>query len=107
MTTPPDCDPKLLRAVYKLPPILCEVLDALVALPLVTQEEIVARTRSRSKKDGLKVTIFRLRKALEPYGINIYSGTSVGYWLEPADKAKVLQHLAALDADDTQDQEAA
>lgn len=75
-----------LTAQYKLPPSLRRILGLLVALSYVTHEMLEQQLGLAASG---RVAIYRLRRRLKPYGIEIKSRQSVGYWLEPAMKEKI------------------
>ena len=75
---------------FSLPPILANLLELLVTQPYVTQE--IAEEQLGICKD-LKVAICRLRRELEPWGIEIKSKRFTGYWLGGDTKAKIKSLL--------------
>ena len=79
-----------IASFFSLPPILAKLLELLVALPYVNQE--AAEEQLGICKD-LKVAICRLRRELEPRGIEIKSRRFTGYWLDADTKAKIQSLL--------------
>ena len=45
----------------------------------------------------IAVYVSKLRKKLQPHGINIKNKWNLGYWMEPADKAKFRELMASDD----------
>jgi len=88
-----------LAATFRLTPVLNNLMGLLLALPIVTPEMI--RQRLEIAPDA-KVAIHRLRKHLEPWGIEIGSRRNVGYWLEDTTKAQIRRlitgTIAAMEA---------
>jgi hypothetical protein len=80
-----------LAVTFKLTPVLNNLMGLLLALPNVTPEMI--RQRLEIAPDA-KVAIHRLRKHLEPYGIDIKSRRNLGYWLEDETKLTIRRMLA-------------
>lgn len=88
-----------LAATFRLTHVLNNLMGLLLALPIVTPEMI--RQRLEIAPDA-KVAIHRLRKHLEPWGIEIGSRRNVGYWLEDTTKAQIRRlitgTIAAMEA---------
>lgn len=77
---------KALISAYRLPASLAELLSLLLNQPFVTVE--VIENHLKVSKD-LKVAVFRLRRELAPYGIEIMSRRYTGYWLEEETKERI------------------
>ena len=77
---------------FALPPALQKILGLLMSLPTVTAEMIEERLGIATPA---KVAVFRLRRKLKPYGIEIQSKYAVGYWLDPDTKEKVSALITA------------
>lgn len=75
-----------LEGTFKLTPTQTSILGLLMTLPHVAPE--VIRHRLEVAADT-KVAMFRLRKALKPWDIKIYSKRSIGYWLDFETKARI------------------
>ncbi len=75
-----------LTATYKLPPALRKIFGLLVALPYVTHEMLEQQLGLTA---SARVAIHRLRRRLKPYGIEIKSRFSVGYWIEKETRDKI------------------
>lgn len=82
---------ELLQNTFKLSPVLSNLLGLLLALPAVKAELVHHRVGIACAK----VSIHRLRKVLEPFGVDIKSQRMVGYWLTDEDKLKVRDILVA------------
>jgi biotin operon repressor len=82
-----------LAVTFRLTPVLNNLMGLLLALPNVTPEMI--RQRLEIAPDA-KVAIHRLRKHIEPWGIEIKSKRNVGYWIESADKLKIKVLVAGI-----------
>ena len=82
-----------LAVTFRLTPVLNNLAGLLLALPIVTPEMI--RQRLDIAHDA-KVAIHRLREHWEPwFGDDLVkSKRNVGYWIEPADKAKIKLMIA-------------
>lgn len=78
-----------LAELYKLPPQSARLLSLLVSLDVVTPEAI----RVHLAVTDHKVPMNRLRKLVEPQGIEIISRKLVGYWIAPETKEKIQEQL--------------
>lgn len=76
----------VLAATFRLPPQLSNLLGLLLALPSVDSDTV--HQRLEVSYDA-KVAKHRLKKALEPWGIEIHGKRGIGYWLSDEDKAKI------------------
>lgn len=79
-----------LAVTFRLPPALNKLLGLLLSLPNVTSEMVHQRLEIAT---DAKVAVHRLRKYMTPHGIDIHSRRNLGYWLEPASKAKIRDML--------------
>ena len=77
---------RLARA-YKLPPKLVGMLSLLIDKEIVTADMI---EHEHQLATCAKVGMWRLRRRLRPYSIEIKALATVGYWLEPEVKDKIL-----------------
>lgn len=73
---------------FSLPPMLEKVFRLLMAQSRVTGEQISARLPQGAEA---KCAVFRLRKSLKPFGVTVQSKRHIGYWIDPADKKRLLQ----------------
>ena len=77
----------LLQITFRMTETSANLLRLFLGLELVTPELIDERLPDSTE---IKVAVFRLRESLRPYGIRVQSKRKLGYWLEPEDKAKIL-----------------
>ncbi len=70
-----------------LPPVLSKVFVLLMSEQRVTNDMI----NDVVKLAEPKYTMFRLRKTLNKYNVDIKSKRYYGYWLEPSDKKKLAE----------------
>lgn len=75
-----------LAVTFRLTPVLNNLMGLVLSQRIVTPEMI--RQRLEIAPDA-KVAICRLRKAIEPWGLEIKSRRNVGYWFEDEAKAKI------------------
>lgn len=80
-----------LQSAFKLTPTMSALLGLLVSLPVVTDEIIKQRLKLAADS---KVLVYRLRKALEPHEIEIFSRRGTGWYLND-DARAVLQAVTA------------
>jgi len=78
----------LIQSTFKLPPSLANVLGLLLSLPVVEIDLIC-----RHAGVGAKVAIHRLRRAIDPWGLEVRSRRRTGYWLDDIDKMKIREML--------------
>ena len=78
--------------VFSLPPMLEKIFRLMMAQPRVTSEQLAARLPQGAE---VKCAVFRLRKCLKPFGVNVQSKRHIGYWIEQSDKKKLLQTARA------------
>jgi hypothetical protein len=71
---------------YKLTPAMGSLFGLLIELPMVDDDLI--RTRLKLAADA-KVAIYRLRRQLLPYGIDVHSRRGSGWYLDEATKERV------------------
>ncbi len=76
--------------VFSLPPILEKIFRMLLQQPRVTSEMISERVNAATEP---KTAVFRLRKYLQRYDVDIKSKRYLGYWIEPADKKRLLEAI--------------
>lgn len=76
-----------LAFVFSLPPLLEQVFRMLMAQPRVPSEVIAERLNVTTPKTA----ILRLRRALQKHGIEVQSKRHLGYWIEPADKKRLVE----------------
>lgn len=79
-----------LQGVFKLPPMLTNLLGLLVSVPYVNTEIAEAQIGIVS---NLKVTMHRLRAELKAHNIEVHSRKYAGYWLSDADKTRIREML--------------
>lgn len=77
---------------FSLPPVLEKVFRLLMTQPRATTEQISARLPQGAE---VKCAMFRLRKCLKSSGDVIQSKRHIGYWIDPADKKRLLQTARA------------
>jgi hypothetical protein len=70
-------------AKLNLTPALSDLLGLLISLPFVTAHNVQDQLAIFT---NLKVGICRLRKILQPHGVEIKSRRFAGYWLSEKDK---------------------
>ena len=92
--------PNAMRTTLGLSPIQADLLKALVVRRHTTIDDLHAsvyamREDSDAEVGSMRQQIFKLRKKLTRFGVKIGSRSHHGYWLEPADLAK-LRELGAL-----------
>jgi hypothetical protein len=75
-----------LGTAFRLPAALTKLMGLLMAQPTVTPEMVSQRLRIAT---DAKVAFHRLRHMLEPYGIEVQSKRSLGYWFDDETKAKI------------------
>lgn len=73
--------------VFSLPPMLEKIFVLLLQHHRVTTEQITAQVPKCAEP---KSAMFRLRKFLKKYEVELKSKRHMGYWIEPADKKKLL-----------------
>ena len=78
-----------LCSVFQLPTMLGNLMGLLMAKPTVTMR----MTQQITPKP--KAAMFRLRKHLEGWKIEIRSRRYVGYWIDDKDKARIRAYVAA------------
>lgn len=76
-----------LAFVFLLPPLLTSILRILLERPRVTTEQL---TSQLPEGTDIKSAIFRIRKLLKEHEVELRSRRYLGYWIEPADKTKLL-----------------
>ena len=74
--------------VFHLPPMLEKIFRLLMAQSRLTSEQLAARLPQSASP---KFVIFRLRKALAPFEIEIKSQRHLGYWIDEADKKRIAE----------------
>lgn len=74
---------------FSLPPVLSKVFLLLMEEQRITNEMIHKLTGHP------KYTMFRLRKTLNKHDVDVKSKRYFGYWLEPADKQKLVEAAKA------------
>lgn len=74
--------------VFSLPPIVERTFRLLLQHPRVTTEQLAARLPVGAEP---KCAIFRLRKFLKRHGFDVQSRRHLGYWLDPADKERLVE----------------
>jgi hypothetical protein len=79
-----------IATAYHLPPNMSNLLGLLLALPVVNTEMICQRLHIAT---DAKVAIYRLRKELRPYGIDVLSRRGYGYWLDETAKETIRGRL--------------
>ena len=78
-----------LRSVFQLPTMLGNLMGLLMEKPTAT---LSALRRITPKP---KAAMFRLRRHLEGWKIEVHSRRYVGYWIEDKDKARIRAYVAA------------
>lgn len=71
---------------YKLTPAMSSLLGLLVEMPIVTEEAIKEQVRIAA---DAKVAVYRLRRQLAPYGIEIHSRRGSGWYLDNVTKDSI------------------
>lgn len=79
-----------LTSRYKLTPAMGGLLGLLLELPVVHDEIICERLGLAA---DAKVAIFRLRRHLQPYEVEIHSRRGTGWWLDDETKARISQGI--------------
>lgn len=77
---------RVLSVVFNLSPAQSSVLSALTRGSIIPSDDLQKYTETHS---AIKVVVSHTRKKLRELGIDIKSRVSVGYWMEPEDKAAV------------------
>jgi hypothetical protein len=78
-----------LHSVFQLPTMLGNLMGLLMEKPTVT----VRMAQQITPKP--KAAMFRLRKHLESWKIEVHSRRYVGYWIEDRDKARIRAYVTA------------
>jgi hypothetical protein len=78
-----------LASVFRLPELLSNLMGLLMEKPTVTIKTIQTLTPKP------KAAMFRLRKHLSEWKIEVHSRRYVGYWIEDKDKARIRAYVAA------------
>ena len=78
-----------LRSVFQLPLLLSNLMKLLMTTPTATDNMI----RQHTPKP--KAAMFRLRKHLAGWKIEVQSRRGVGYWINDKDKVRVRAYVAA------------
>lgn len=73
---------------FSLPPRLDKAFRLLLQHQRITTEQLKARLPHGSEP---KCSMFRLRKFLMRHGIELRSQRYIGYWIDPADKKKLIE----------------
>lgn len=81
-----------LRKAMNISPVLADMLV------LLLEQDVVTTSDLEGMIDDPRVAIYRLRKILEPLGVEIRSRARLGYWIEVKDR-KRLEGLTS-DADE-------
>lgn len=81
-----------LAFAFSLPPLMEKVFRLLLQYPRMTTEQLAARLPSGSEP---KCSMFRMRKFLLKHGVELKSQRYIGYWIEPADKKKLIETAKA------------
>ena len=80
---------------FNLPGKLGKILGLLMATTYVDADTIEARLGIATPA---KVALLRLRRKLEPFGIEIKTQYALGYWIAPEHKEKIKAHMAGYGA---------
>jgi len=75
-----------LAVAFKLPSSLHKLLALLMSVPSVTPEMIHQRLEIAT---DAKVAVHRLRTALKEWNVEIHSKRTLGYWIDPKEKARI------------------
>lgn len=75
-----------LTTKYKLTPAMGSLLGLLLELPIVTDEAI--KNKLRIAADA-KVAIYRLRRQLLPYAVEVHSKRGTGWYLDDETKLRI------------------
>lgn len=88
-----------IAVTFRLTPALADLFGVLLSLPLVTAETIQQHLAIATDR---KVAIHRLRQVLRPWHERVGAGQTLihgkrhlGYWIEPADKERILLLISA------------
>jgi hypothetical protein len=84
-----------LAVVFSLPPVLEKLFRMLLQHPRVASETLAERLNINGEA---KTAVFRLRKYLSQYNVDIKSRRHFGYWIEPEDKKRLLEVMKVTQA---------
>lgn len=77
-----------LAFVFSLPPLLTHIFKMLLEQSRVTTEQL---TNQLPEGTDVKSAMFRLRRFLKSHEVELKSRRYLGYWVDPADKTKLLE----------------
>lgn len=77
-----------LAFVFSLPPLLTQIFRMLLEQSRVTTEQL---TTQLPEGTDVKSAMFRLRRFLKAHEVDLKSRRYLGYWVEPADKTRLLE----------------
>jgi biotin operon repressor len=78
-----------IKGAFRLPLTQARTFDLLLALPVVSPDLITCAVYNA------KVTIWRLRQRLKPWGLKVQCTRGAGYFLSDDDKLKIREILGA------------
>lgn len=79
-----------LQMKYKLSPVLAGIFSLLIKQKIVTVDDIVGKLKIT---DYPRVALYRLRGVVIKDSITIHHHRDVGYWLDDATKARVVEEI--------------
>lgn len=89
-TTQEEFDTAELAFVFSLPPMLAKLLKHLLEKRLTSSD---AAAKAMGVSSEPKTAVFRLRKVLQRYGVDIKSRRHLGYWIEADEKQRLVDAL--------------
>ena len=78
-----------LSRVFQLPPLLSNLMGLLMSTTTVSMQSVYMITPKP------KAAMFRLRKHLADWKVEVHSRRGVGYWINDKDKARIRAYVAA------------
>jgi len=81
-----------IQHLYKLTQKQALMVDVLLEKKVLTWQEMVTLELAPSMK-AARVLIAKARKILEKFDVTINNGYGTGYFIEPADREKILKRI--------------
>lgn len=87
-----DTDPKIIQVCFGVSPAMADLIVLFMTNRIVDADLMIS---AGADPNNYRMAIYRLRNALDSFGVQIQSQQFLGYWMEPEDRAKVRALIAA------------